>query len=110
MLILKYLPRSRERGQRDENGNSLIDFHGPVELWERYSGTSEIYQIRVYVDTKDGTYLSSGPMSRKDAYQLFNSCCKLIGNLPEDHPLNHFLSPHSFLPPPKQPLDIRFLP
>jgi len=108
MLILKYLPKSRERGQRDENWNGLIDFHGSVELWERYSGTSELYQVRVYVDTKDDAYLSSGPMSRKEAYELFHNCCKLIGNLPEDHSLNHFLSPHSPPPPVEEPF-IRFL-
>ncbi len=108
MLILKYVPKSREHGQRDENWNSLIDFYGPVELWERYPGPSELYQARLYIDTKDDAYLSSVPMSREEAYESFNSCYKLIRNLPEDHPLNHFLSPHSPPPPVEEPI-IRFL-
>ena len=106
MLIRIYLPRSRERGQRDDNNSTLTDFHGPVELWETYSGP---YQVRLYIGTNEAQYLSSGPKDRKEAYELFNNCCKLVSNLAEDYPLNHFLSPHSPTPPPEPPFDIRFL-
>jgi len=102
MLILKYLPRSRKRGQRDENRNGLTDFHGPVELWETYSGP---YQVRLYIGTNEAQYLSSGPKDREEVYELFNNACKLITNLPEDHALNHLLSPHSPTPPPEPPLE-----
>jgi hypothetical protein len=53
MLIRKYLPGSRERGQQDENQNSLLDFCGPVELWSTYPCPSELYQVRLHVVTNN---------------------------------------------------------
>lgn len=103
MLILKYLPDNRKRSQRDENNNRLTDFHGPVELWETCSG---LYQVRLYIGTNEAQHLNSCPKDyREEAYELFNNACKLISNLPEDHPLNHFLSPQSPASPPEPPLE-----
>ena len=102
MLIHEYRPRSRKRGQQDENLNSLTDFNGPVELWKTRSGP---YQVRLYIGTNEAQYLSSGPKDREEAYELFYNACKLITNLLEDHALNHLLSPHSPTPPPEPPLE-----
>ena len=105
MLILKYLRDNRKRGQRDENNNSLTDFHGPVELWETYSGP---YQVRLYISTNEAQCLSSCTKDKKEAYELFNNACKVISNLSEDHPLNHFLLPHSPASP-DPPLGLEFV-